>query len=406
MTWEIMSLNKVGNIFSGNSINAKIKKEKFLNIASGTPYIATKDISYDYIIEYDNGVRIPDNELSKFRIAHKNSIFICAEGGSAGRKLAFNTKDVCFVNKLFALEPFDFMEPGYVFYFYQTTDFQEQFKSKMTGLIGGVSIGKFKNINIRVPPLPVQKQIVAILDEAFEKISNAKEDAEKNLNNAKEVFESYLQSVFENKGEGWETRTLLKVSNEITDGSHFSPKSSTEEEYPYITVRDIEEDTINFKSCKFINKVNYQILLKNGCKPNSGDILFSKDGTVGKVSLIDFEKEFVVLSSLAIIRPKRDVIYSSLLKYILKNPSFLKIAMGKKTGAAIRRIILKNLKLIEINFPTAISEQEILAAKLDALFEQTKKLEAIYTQKLADLEELKQSILQKAFNGELMEVPA
>ncbi len=213
MTWEVKELSKIGNIFSGNSINAKIKKEKFLNIDSGMPYIATKDVSYDSVIDYDNGVKIPESELSNFRIAHKNSIFICAEGGSAGRKLAFNPQDVCFVNKLFALEPFDFMEPRYVFYFYHTADFQDQFKSKMTGIIGGVSMGKFKTMHIPVPPLPIQKQIVKILDEAFEKISKAKENSEQNLKNAKEVFESYLQSVFESKGEGWEEKKLIEVCN-------------------------------------------------------------------------------------------------------------------------------------------------------------------------------------------------
>lgn len=305
MTWEVKKLNKVGNIFSGNSINAKTKKEKYFNIPEGTPYVATKDVSYDSVIDYDNGIKIPNSDLDKFRIAHKNSILICAEGGSAGRKLAFNTKDICFVNKLFALEPFNFMDPRYVFYFYHTSDFQEQFKSRMTGLIGGVSMGKFKDIDIPVPPLPIQKKIVEVLDSAFEKIAKAKENSEQNLKNAKEVFESYLQKVFENKGDDWEERELINISNEITDGSHFSPESSFDYEYPYITVRDIDNDIIDFENSKCISKENYLALLKNGCKPNKGDLLFSKDGTVGKVSLVDYNKEFVVLSSLAIIRPNK-----------------------------------------------------------------------------------------------------
>jgi type I restriction enzyme S subunit len=160
--WEVKKLVDVGNIFSGNSINAKIKKEKYTNVSSGIPYIATKDISYNSVINYDNGISIPKNGLNNFRVAHGNSIFICAEGGSAGRKLAFNTKEVCFVNKLFALEPFEFMEPKFIYYFYQTTDFQKQFMSKMTGLIGGVSMGKFKKIDILAPPLTEQKHIVVI----------------------------------------------------------------------------------------------------------------------------------------------------------------------------------------------------------------------------------------------------
>ena len=85
----------------------------------------------------------------------------------------------------------------------------------------------------------------------------------------------------------------------------------------------------------------------------------------------------------------------------MKNPSFLQTAIGKKTGVAIRRIILKNLKLIKICFPKSISEQQTIVSKLDELSEQTKKLEEIYQQKLVNLEELKKSVLQKAFAGEL-----
>ncbi len=265
-----------------------------------------------------------------------------------------------------------------------------------------ISNSSLKDVILEFPKsLPEQQRIVAILDEAFAAIAKAKANAEQNLKNAKELFESYLQGIFENKGEGWESKELMEVCEQITDGSHFSPKSSGEDEYPYITVRDIDEDIIDFDNCKFICNQDYQALLKNGCKPNYGDLLFSKDGTVGKVSLVDFEKDFVVLSSLAIIRPKAKIITSSLLKYILKNPQFLETAIGMKTGVAIRRIILKNLKLIEISFPKSLKEQQTIVQKLDALSAETKKLEAIYQQKINDLEELKKSVLQKGFRGEL-----
>ncbi len=264
-----------------------------------------------------------------------------------------------------------------------------------------LTVPMIKEYPIVLPPLKEQQRIVSILEESFTNISKVKDNAEQNLKNAKELFESYLQSVFTNKGGDWENVELMDVCEQITDGSHFSPDSSNEDEYPYITVRDIDNDIINFERCKFINKKDYESLLKNGCKPNQGDLLFSKDGTVGKVSLVDFEKDFVVLSSLAIIRPKRKIIDSSFLKYVLKNPEFLQEAVGMKTGVAIRRIILKNLKLIRISFPKSIKEQELIVKKLESLSNETKRLESIYEQKLNDLEELKKSILQKAFNGEL-----
>src|SRR5690554_8215793 len=99
--WEIRKINEIGDLFSGNSINAKIKEEKYLNISNGVPYIATKDVGFDRSIDYENGVRIPEPVLNNFRVATKNTILICAEGGSAGRKIGITNLDVCFVNKLF-----------------------------------------------------------------------------------------------------------------------------------------------------------------------------------------------------------------------------------------------------------------------------------------------------------------
>jgi len=98
--WAIRTLKDVGDISSGNSINDTVKKEKYLNLPEGFPYIATKDIGYDTIINYENGVRIPFSEKDSFRIAARNSVLICAEGGSAGRKIGRVDQDVCFVNKL------------------------------------------------------------------------------------------------------------------------------------------------------------------------------------------------------------------------------------------------------------------------------------------------------------------
>ncbi len=197
---------------------------------------------------------------------------------------------------------------------------------------------------------------------------------------------------------GWLNRHLIEICEEITDGSHFSPKSSGEDKFPYITVRDISNGVIDFDNCKFIDKKNYDLLLKNGCKPNEGDLLFSKDGTVGKVALVNFEKEFVVLSSLAILRPKKGVINSELLEYILLHPNFLKAAIGKKTGVAIRRIILKNLKQIEINFPKSLTEQKQIVALLDQAFAAIDQAKANIEKNIENAKELFQSKLNEIFS--------
>ena len=200
--WEIKRLSEIGVVYNGNSINEKVKKDNYSDLDNGFPFIATKDISYESEIDYDNGIKIPFAEKSSFKTAPKNTVLICAEGGSAGRKIGFTNQEVCFGNKLFALATNKNIESRYVFYYYFSETFQKQFAVELAGIIGGVSMNKFKELEIPLPPLPEQQRIVAILDEAFAAIATAKANAEQNLKNAKELFESYLQGVFENKLHG------------------------------------------------------------------------------------------------------------------------------------------------------------------------------------------------------------
>ncbi len=188
---------------------------------------------------------------------------------------------------------------------------------------------------------------------------------------------------------------LSDVCERITDGSHFSPKT-VDEGFPYITVRDIDKDNINFESCEFVTKEDFSELSKNGCSPKLNDLLFSKDGTVGKVALVSNDVDFVVLSSLAILTPKLNLINPSFLFYVLKSPDFVNTAIGKKTGVAIRRIILKNLKEISVPIPSLLIQKKIVS-KLDAIFAEIDKATAVAEANAKNSEALFQSYLTEIF---------
>ena len=115
---------------------------------------------------------------------------------------------------------------------------------------------------------------------------------------------------------------------------------------------------IDFENCKKIAEKDYKDLVKNNCKPNKNDILFSKDGTVGKTSFIDFEENFVVLSSLAIITPDKEYVEPKFLYYTLSSNKFISAAIGGMSGSAIRRIVLKDLKKIKIYIPSIEIQKE------------------------------------------------
>ena len=204
--------------------------------------------------------------------------------------------------------------------------------------------------------------------------------------------------------QGWITASLDDVTIRVTDGSHFSPKS-IETGLPYITVKDINDDKIDFENCNRISKEDYDTLVKSGCKPEKGDILFSKDGTVGKVSLIDFNTDFVVLSSLAIIRPHTELISPKYLYYATKTSAFLKQALSRKKGIAIRRIILRDLRNIKLNV-APFAEQQFIIEELEIQFSKLDEAVKLLKRMQVNLRKLRSSTLKWASQGKLVPTEA
>ena len=160
--WCWCRLGEVCEMCTGNSIAESEKKAKYLGLTDGFSYIGTKDISFDSRIDYDNGVRIPFE--NNFRQAKKNSVLMCIEGGSAGRKIAITDRDVCFGNKLCNFNS-DKISNQYIYFYLQSSAFKKFFTDNVTGIIGGVSLKRLNLIPLPLPPLTEQKRIVERLEE-------------------------------------------------------------------------------------------------------------------------------------------------------------------------------------------------------------------------------------------------
>ena len=166
--WVWTRLSDVADIYTGNSISETEKNAKYTNVV-GRNYIGTKDVGFDNKVFYNNGVAIPKEYEQNFRIALKDSMLMCIEGGSAGRKVAILNQDVCFGNKLCCLSPF--IEIGkYVYFYLQSPSFIDMFNQNKTGIIGGVSIAKVKDILIPLPPLKEQCRIIHRLEELYARL--------------------------------------------------------------------------------------------------------------------------------------------------------------------------------------------------------------------------------------------
>jgi len=245
-----------------------------------------------------------------------------------------------------------------------------------------------------------QHRIVKILDEVFADIEKAKENAEKNLQNSKELFESYLQSVFANPGEDWEEKRLGDVCDFVRGPFGGSLKKSIFKKEGYIVYEQQHAIYNQFTKVRyFIDENKFNEMKRFELKP--GDLIMSCSGTMGKIAIApDDIKKGIINQALLKLSPSKNL-FNVFLKYWMESGVFQDDLNKYTKGAAIKNVVsVKILKGIKLFIPK-IQEQKSIVAKLDALSAETKKLEEVYKQKLTDLEELKKSVLKKAFSGEL-----
>ena len=282
----------------------------------------------------------------------------------------------------------------FIFYLIQTINFNYK------GIHKRYWISEYSKIKILLPPLLEQRRIVKILDEAFKKIEKARENAEKNIKNAKELFESYLQSIFTGAKDKWDENKLGEICSVINRG--VSPKYIETGGLCVLNQKCIRGHKVNFELSRLHDFKNKKIGDEKFIQ--IGDVLINSTGTgtLGRVAQVkELKVRATVDSHITIVRPMENKFYNDFFGYALIyiEKEIAKRGEGCGGQTELARNTLKNN--FSVSYPKSLSEQKFIVAKLDKLSSETKKLESIYKQKLADLEELKKSILKKAFNGEL-----
>ena len=296
-------LSDIAVIYNGNSINKTVKQEKYMNDVLGWNYIGTKDIGFDGTITYKTGVIIPFSE-TKFRTAPAGTVFVCSEGGSAGKKTALVKEEVCFGNKLFAIvNKNDEFTPKYIYYYTRYEAFLRQFKSMASTLMGGITVKNFGNIKIPVPPLPEQERIVARIEELFSELDKAVET----LKTTKQQLAVYRQAVLK---EAFDvalkyTEKLMSIEEFlVTDrkgmstgpfGTMIKKHEHKQDGVPMLGIENIGEGKFVNGNKIFVTKEKAKELKSFVLK--SGDIIISRSGTVGEICAVPAYMEGALLST-------------------------------------------------------------------------------------------------------------
>ncbi|MFO1064939.1 MAG: restriction endonuclease subunit S [Pirellulales bacterium] len=262
-----------------------------------------------------------------------------------------------------------------------------------------------QDFQIEYPPLPEQRRIVGVLNEAFEGIATAKANAEKNLQNARGLFVGHLHSVFMHQGKDWVERKLKSSTTKI--GSGATPRGG---EQSYKTegislIRSLNVHDFGFKYAKlaFLDEAQANDLSNVVVQP--GDVLLNITGASVARCVVVPEDVLParVNQHVCIIRPITKELNANFLHYLLISKPYKDklLATGEEGGSTRQAITKAQLQEFTVSYPATIAEQKAVVAKLDALATEMERLERIYTQKVAALSELKKSLLHEAFSGKL-----
>lgn len=405
--WCWVKLKFVSEIYTGNSISEKTKAEKYMGQKNGLLFIATKDIGFDCQVNYETNVRIPD--FTNFKVAPANTALLCIEGGSAGRKVGFVTRNVCFGNKLCAFVA-KTVNPRFIFYALQSQYFIDQFNAKKHGLIGGVSVKDLAEIGFTLPPLPEQQRIVSRIESLFAKLDEAKEKAQSVVDGFELRKSAILHKAFtgeltakwrEEHGiglESWEWLSIGSICHSLKYGT--AKKSEKSGSVVVVRMGNLQQGEIDWSDLVYSNDKDdiQKYLLENG------DVLFNRTNSaalVGKTSIYRGEYPAIYAGYLIKLDYDHNRVTGDFLNYSLNTDRAKEYCNTVKTdGVNQSNINAKKIGAFVIPVPSVPEQTEIVRI-LDNLLSKDQQAKEAAEAVLAQIDTIKKSILARAFRGEL-----
>jgi type I restriction enzyme S subunit len=288
----------------------------------------------------------------------------------------------------------------FLFYFFQW-DMEKIKADQGTGTtMMHVSMGSMNERDIHLPPLPEQQRIVALLDEAFAGLATAKANAERNLQNARALFESHLQSVFSQRGEGWVEKRIEEWCDSVMDCVN-KTAPVVEEPTPFKMIRttNVRNGRVDVSVVRFVTEEIYKIWTRRQI-PHKGDVILTREAPMGEVGMLLTNDKVFLGQRLVSYRVNSAKLDNQFLLFALQSGDLQSQIHAKASGSTVQHMRVPDTKNLLLAAPPLTTQRQVVE-HLISLREETQRLTRLYERKLAALEELKKSLLHQAFNGEL-----
>jgi type I restriction enzyme S subunit len=391
---------KIGDVMIVERGGSPRPIEKYLtNDEDGFNWIKIGDATLSGKYIYETKEKITKEGLHKTRIVEVGD-FILSNSMSFGRPYIMETRGCIHDGWLVLREKEkDLLNKDFLYYLLGSPYIFSQFDKLAAGsTVRNLNIGLVSSVEIPIPPLQEQQQIVTILDEAFAAIDQAKTKIEKNIANAKELFENSLQQIIKKKDKNWESKQLKDIALEFGRGkSKHRPrnwKGLFGGDYPFIQTGEIRNAN---KYVSEYSQTYNDVGLAQSKLWKKDTICITIAANIAETAILGFDACFPdSIIGLQVDPEKADLDFTY---YLLQSFKAELQKLGK--GSAQDNINLGTFENRHFPFPKTIEEQQKIVKQLDVLRTECQRLDSLFNSKLYSLDELKKSILQKAFAGEL-----
>jgi type I restriction enzyme S subunit len=377
--WTSKKLGEVCDVICGQSPDGK----SYNNDGNGTPfYQGKKDFTFKYI-----GVpTMWTTTATKF--AEKGDLLMSVRAPVGD--VNFATQRVCIGRGLAAIRSKGILDKDYLFYFLLAK--KSSIKGKEGVGFASINKGDIMDIDIEYPVQSKQVHIVSRLDAAFSHIDELKANAEKQLSEARALFQKSLEKAMEPK-DGWKKIKLNELTSEIGDGLHGTPTYCANGDYFFVNGNNLENGIIEIK--ENTKRVSHEEFEKYKLNLNANTVFLSINGTIGKTAF--YNGEPIILGKSACYINVLPSLLKDYLRYYLLSDSFMNYAKRNSRQATIVNLGLKEIRSMPIPVPSTLSEQQRIVERLDALSTHVRDLEENQKKIISECDALKQALLRKVF---------